>query len=103
MPESLRPAKSKKATINWVCLSQRPAVYRKERKISKRGARLRFASLIYAMRKIEQEVLNILKDDCYMTRKVIMKRTGRCKTSVYDAVSSLLDADLIDEIPRGYA
>lgn len=59
--------------------------------------KLRFASLIYAMRKIEQEVLNILKDDCYMTRKVIMKRTGRCKTSVYDAVSSLLDADLIDE------
>ena len=49
------------------------------------------------MRKIEQEVLNILRDDCYMTRKAIMKRTGRCKTSVYDAVSSLIDADLIDE------
>ena len=32
-----------------------------------------------------------------MTRKVIMKRTGRSKTPVYDAISSLLDADLIDE------
>ena len=68
---------------------------RKENKQAR--GKLRFASLIYAMRKIEQEVLNILRDDCYMTRKVIMKRTGRCKTSVYDAISSLLDADLIDE------
>ena len=32
-----------------------------------------------------------------MTRKVIMKRTGRGKTPVYDAISSLMDADLIDE------
>ena len=59
--------------------------------------RLRLASLIYTMRKIEQDILNTLRDDCYMTRKVIMKRTGRSKTPVYEAISSLIDADLIDE------
>jgi DNA-binding GntR family transcriptional regulator len=32
-----------------------------------------------------------------MTRKVIMKRTGRSRTPVYDAISELMDADLIDE------
>lgn len=53
--------------------------------------------LFTIMRKIEQDILNTLRDDCYMTRKVIMKRTGRCKTTVYDAISSLIDADLIDE------
>jgi DNA-binding Lrp family transcriptional regulator len=49
------------------------------------------------MRKIEQDILNTLRDDCYMTRKVIMKRTGRSRTPVYDAISELMDADLIDE------
>lgn len=49
------------------------------------------------MRKIEQDILNTLRDDCYMTRKVIMKRTGRSRTPVYDAISALMDADLIDE------
>ena len=49
------------------------------------------------MRKIEQDILSTLRDDCYMTRKVIMKRTGRGKTPVYDAISALMDADLIDE------
>jgi DNA-binding Lrp family transcriptional regulator len=53
--------------------------------------------LFTIMRKIEQDILNTLRDDCYMTRKVIMKRTGRSKTPVYDAISALMDADLIDE------
>lgn len=53
--------------------------------------------LFTIMRKIEQDILNILRDDCYMTRKVIMKRTGRSQAPVYDAISSLIDADLIDK------
>jgi len=53
--------------------------------------------LFTTMRKIEQDILNTLRDDCYMTRKVIMKRTGRGKTPVYDAITALMDADLIDE------
>lgn len=53
--------------------------------------------LFIAMRKIEQDILNTLRDDCYMTRKVIMKRTCRSRSKVDEAIASLMDADLIDE------
>ena len=50
------------------------------------------------MTQIEKDILEILSDECYTTKKSLMERAKRSKTSMEEALRTLDGADLIDKI-----
>lgn len=50
------------------------------------------------MTELEQKILDLLSEDHYMTKNLIMQKTGKGRTAIKTAMNMLHDADLVDTV-----
>ena len=50
------------------------------------------------MTELEQKILDLLSEDHYMTKNLIMQKTGKGRTAIKSALNMLHEADLVDTV-----
>ncbi len=50
------------------------------------------------MTDLEQKILDLLSEDHYMTKNLIMQKIGKGRTAIKSALNMLHEADLVDTV-----